>query len=145
MTGVALDIAHVILGYDLGECRRFRDVRFVTARTQSQGLRKLGNNIGRTGGMFCQRTVTGFAIDACVLAGFLHFHNVCVTVFARLVSSKPRLAGGDLFQGLTTVVTKLSETLRNEICPENQENDNANDEDGREAQKMLDVVKLAHG
>ncbi len=145
VTCVAFDIAHVVLGYNLGESRRLCTVGLVAPRAQRQGLGKLRNDISRVADMLPQRSVAGFAVDSSVLAGFLQLHDIGVTVFAGLMACVSGLASGNLLQGIAAIMTVLPETLGNEVRPKDEKDDNANSEYGCEPEKMLDVLKFTHG
>ncbi len=145
MAGVALHIAHVVLRIHLRKPCGFGDIGLVAAGTQGEGLGKLGNYIGRVGGMLGQRAMAGFAVDARVFAGFLQFQDISVTVFTGLVSGEARFASRKFFQRVAAIVTVFSETFGNEVCPKREEDDNSKEEDGGEPQKMLDIFEFAHG
>jgi hypothetical protein len=142
MAGIALDIAHVVLSYDLGESGWLGEVGFVAARTKHRRVRKLGNHGGRVGSVFRQRTMARLAINAGMLADLLHFQNVGVTVFAGCVSREPWITGRKFFEGIGAVVSIEPETLGNELGSGDEKKTNADEKDCRDPEKMLCVLKL---
>jgi hypothetical protein len=64
--------------------------------------------------MFCQWSVARLAVDVRMPAALLFFQDVRMTVFASLVAGKVYGSSGGLGQGISTVVSVLSEALRHQ-------------------------------
>jgi len=106
----------MILAVNLRKLSRLGEVRLVTARAQYTGIRQLWSYRRRVRRMICERSVTGFAIYACVLARLLDGEDVRVAVLAGAVSRVPQFSCGEFFQRIASVVSVLSEAFRDKLC-----------------------------
>lgn len=114
VAGIAFDVAHVILRYDLGESGGLGQVGFVTTRAQHSGIRQCGNDGSRVCDMLGQGSMTGLAVNSSVLAGLLEVQDIAVTVLAGGMSGEARLARSDFLQRVAAIVAVLPKALGHE-------------------------------
>ncbi len=74
-----------------------------------------------------QRTMAGFAADVGMLATFLHFEDIGMAGFARLVTSKVNWVGGNFTHCSTAVVAIFSEGLRHNEMTSHEKYHETND------------------
>lgn len=89
-------------------------------------------------------TVAGFAVYAAVLAGRLYRHNFAVTIFTSLVSGINRFAARNLSERVAAIVSVLAETAWNKIRAQDDKEQNASDEYGRQSNKVLRIFEFCH-
>ncbi len=70
--------------------------------------------------MLRQRSVTGFAIHAPMLATLLLIKNICMASFTTLVPRKPHRTGSNLRHCIRAVMSTLSEALRNQKASDHE-------------------------
>lgn len=125
MTGLARHSTRVLLRLHLrkspGPCSTLRvatDAEYSRIRQgwQWNGLITIRHRLG----MFCQRTVTGLAIDLRMLAILLLIKNIGVTRLAGLMTSKMNGMGGDFADGCSPVMAVLPKCLGNSKMPDYQ-------------------------
>jgi hypothetical protein len=81
--------------------------------------------------MFCQRSVARLAVDVGMLATLLFFQDIRVAVLAGLVAGELHRTGGDFSDGVSAVVSVLTEALRYERRSDSQKHQYPGDEYSR--------------
>jgi|SRR4051794_8672146 hypothetical protein len=142
VAGLARFIAGMIFDIHLRKRGGACSESTVTLRAEDLGIRELGNVLGRIGSVPGKWAVAGFAIHVRVLAGSLHGDDVTVAVLAGLVTGVDRLPGSDLGERVATVVSVLSEAVRDEVSTDNDEEENASYKDSGETEQVLRVFEL---
>ena len=66
--------------------------------------------------MFLQCSVARFAVDVRMPAALFLFQDVRMAIFASLVAGEVHRTSGDFGEGISAVVSVLSETLRHQQC-----------------------------
>jgi hypothetical protein len=144
VTSLARLVAGVIFYIDLRKCRGTSGESPMTLCAQNFRVRQLGNVLGWIGGVLGERSVAGFTIYVGVLAGGLHGDDVAVAVFAGGVSGVNGLACCDLCEGVSAIVSVLAEAVRNKICTESDEDENAGYEYDGKPQEVLRILEFCH-
>ena len=95
--------------------------------------------------MLCLRAVAGLAVDAGVLAGFLHFKDIGVAGFAGFVSGVNDGECGDFGNGVGSIVTVLTEAFGDEPGSEAEEEGYTHQEDRGDTDEVFRVFEAIHG
>ena len=96
------------------ESFRFGGVSLVTADAQHGRVEFGGLDRSRILDMFCLGSVARFAVDVRMPAALLFFQDVRMAIFASLVAGEIHRASRDLGEGISAVMSVLSETLRHQ-------------------------------
>jgi len=109
-------------GHDLWECLGFRAVCFVTT-TANYCRIELGRlDAGRIIGVFRLGTVASFAGYNYVLPKFLLIHDIGVAALTHFMAGVSDGTRGDLGNRITSIMSILSEALRDDRGPDRDEN-----------------------
>src|ERR1017187_8945597 len=144
VTGVANDPAGMVGGNHLRKRLRLGDVGFVTANTQHRNVDLRWLQRSWIVGVLGQRPVTGLARHMRMYALAFHVEHVGVTAFTCLVSGEYDRLGSDVGDGRGPVMTILSKGLGNKDRAQDQEQDDADGEDRRHAEKVPCILKICH-
>ena len=94
--------------------------------------------------MVRQGTVTSFAVDVGVLAGFFHVKDVRMAGLAGLVTGEMDRTGGDLGDRSSAVVSVLAKALRHNEVPDHQEHCKRHYEQEREPEEVSCIFEEVH-
>lgn len=131
-------------GDDLRKVFGLSAVRLMATDAENGGIELWRQDRTRILGMFCQRTVAGFAVHACMFSLVLHANNIRVAGLAGLVSGKPDWLGGNFHDGISAIVAIFAKALRYQGCPQEDKGDDRDREDHGDTQQMLDILERVH-
>lgn len=126
------------------ECFRFGDVGLVTADAQHSRVEFGGLHRARIVDVFREWPVARLAVDVHMLAALLLFQDLGMAVFAGPMAGKVHRASGDLGDGVSAVVSVLSETLRHKRRTHSQKHQATNDENNGQSKEVPGVFEGIH-
>jgi hypothetical protein len=94
--------------------------------------------------MFRQCSVARLAVDVRMPAALLFFKDIRMAVFASLMASEAHRVGSDFGQGISAVVSILSETLRHKKRTNPQKPKDANDENRGQPKQVPCILEGIH-
>jgi hypothetical protein len=133
----------MIRGSDLREAFRLGGVCLVAADAQYSRVEFRGLN-RRVIGVFRQWSVTRLAVDLHVAATPLLLQNVRMAAFADLVAGEIHGSGGNLADGISTVVSILSKTLRHQELTHSQKQQAADNENRSQPKEVPCIFEGIH-
>ena len=128
---------------DLGESFGLGAIGFVAARADDSRVGQLWLHGCGIISMLALRPVAGFAGNIGVATELLLIDDLGVASFADFVSGKRRSSSGDLGDGITTVVSVLTETLGDDGGAQQDEDRQQEDDHNSETDEVFGV--LEHG
>lgn len=107
----------------------------VAADAQQGGI-QFGWRYGRVGGVVGERSVTGFAMELCMLAGGLHRYDIGMTCLAGFVAGKVNRPSCYVADCVSAIVAVLPEAARNHEAANSPEHQKADDKQRCKPVKM---------
>lgn len=108
------------------------------------GIELRGNHIRRIGHVLCQRSMTGFAVDARMFTGLLHVNYVGVTVCTGCMTGKVKRVRSNFGNRRGPIVSVLSKRGRNNIAANGPEDQEGDDKEACKAEKVPGISKEIH-
>jgi hypothetical protein len=143
VAGFAGDAGGMLFGVDLRESLGLGRAGRVTANAEDGGI-EFGWGNGGIVGVLGERSMAGFAVDVCVLAGLLGIQDVGMAGLAGLMSGEVDWAGGDLGDGGAAIVAILAETLGHDEMPDYEKHEEEEYEQKCEPEKMSCIFQKLH-
>jgi len=129
MAGIAGEPAGVVYRGNLREGSRFGDVCLVTAGAKHGGVQFCWLERSGVFRMLGERPMTGLARHSLVFTLCFRFQNVGMAALASLVAAKGNRATCDFGDGISAVVSVLSEGARNQHAAQHEEDDEPHQKD----------------
>ena len=131
-------------GDDLGKAFGLGAVRLMTTDAENGGIELWRLDRSRIRGVFCQSTVAGFAVHACVFSLVLHGDDIRVAGLAGLPSGKQNRLGGNFRDGISAIVAIFAKASGYQGRPQEDKGENRDREDDCDTQQMLDILEPVH-
>jgi len=116
----------------------------VTPDAQHRRIEFGGLDRARVLGMFRQGSVARFAVDVRVPAALLFFEDIRMAIFASLVAGEVHRVGGDFGQGISAVVSILSEALWHKKRAHPKKREDADDENRYQPKEVSCILEGIH-
>ncbi len=144
MAGFAGNAAGVGGGINLRKVFGFGGAGGVAAGAEDCCIKFGRDDVGGIGGVFGERTVAGFAVDAGVFAFGLGVLDVGVAIDAGLVAGEGDWVRGDLSDGRGSIMAVLAEGFRNYVVAHDEKNKEGDDEESGKAEEMSCIFEEIH-
>jgi hypothetical protein len=144
MADVAELAAGVLLGIDLRESLGLGDILGMAADAEMGHIWLLRRQALGIVGVLCERTMTGFAVDADVNAFGFGVGHVRVAPIACFMARVGDGARCDFGESVPPEVAITPKALGDESAAKDEEEDQADEEDCGHAEEMGDVLQLDH-
>ena len=143
VAGFAGQACGMLVRVHLRESLRFSGVRFVTADAKHGGVEFGGRDRGVIG-MFREWPVAGLAVDSRMPAILLLIQDVRMAAFAGLVAGEIHRPRGNLGDGISAIVSILSETLRHKKRAHPEKHQDADHENRGQPKQVACISEDIH-
>ena len=144
MAGIARLTSGMLLGVDLRKALGLGDIFGMAADAETGDIGLLRRHAHGIFGMFCERAMAGFTVDASMHAFCLGIGNIGMAAFARLVAGVNDGPRADFRNRIAAKVAVAAKAFRHERTAEDEEKKQSDDENRGHAKEMSDVSHLNH-